>query len=354
VLAGALPLVWSVAQIGLGALRPAPQSAAPRASLAQALSGFTSALAQSDLFGWLYFVLVLVSLPRALERSRAARLVAAWLALYLVLYLASGMATGNSNWFFFLRLVPLWFGSLLLLAAAYSTLAGRALVAARVALGLLALGGLLDLRALLAAARPGALAENWTLLVRTQGYDFREYLERFLPHVRGSDEQRVAIAKHFDADARLLAPELAGALYGASGRELPQLIESWKSAWGPGWELGLSGLGLAVDPSFGHQLEQGFARIAQQPPELRAALAEALGRIALGLKYDEDKLRAAANFPAPPELRAAFLRGGGWRLYELHRLRPDRARAFLATLPPDQRAEVERGWREAAELHSLR
>lgn len=354
VLAGALPLLWSVAQIGLAALRPAPQSAAPRASFAQAFSGLTSALVGGDVFGWLYLVLVLALLPRALERSRPARLVACWLALYLVLYFASGMATANSNWFFFLRLVPLWFGSLLLLGAAWSTLSGRALLVGRIALGLLVLGGLVDLRTLLADARSGALGENARLLVRTQGYDFREYLERFLPHLPAGDAQRVAIVKHFDADAHLLAPELAGALHGASGRDLGSAVADWRSAWGPDWELGLPGLGLSVDPSFGHQLEQAFARIEAQPPEEREGLAEALGRVALGLKYDEDKLRAAAGCAAPPALRAAFLRGGGWRLYELHRLRPDRARAFLETLPAEQRADFERGWLAACELHALR
>jgi len=353
-LAGALPLFWSLAQIGLAALRPAPQTAAPRASFAQALSGFTSALTAGDSFDWLYVFAFLVALPLALARSRPARLVASWLALYLVLYFGSGMATANSNWFFFLRLVPLWFGGLLLCAAAFDSLAGRARQIGQFALALLVLGGVLDLGTLLGDARPLALAENARLLVRTQGYDFREYLERFLGHLPAGDEARVAVVKHFDADARLLAPELASALYGASQRGLPALIESWKSAWGNNWELGLPGLGLAVDPSFGHQLEQAFARIEAQPAEQREALAEALGRVALGLKYDEQKLRAAAAFPAPADLRAGFLRGGGWRLYELHRLRPDLARAFLESLPDDERVEFERGWLAACEQHTLR
>ena len=89
-----------------------------------------------------------------------------------------------------------------------------------------------------------------------------------------------------------------------------------------------------------------------RPESEREALAEGLGRIALGLQYDEAKLRAAADFPAPPALRGAFLRGLGWRLYLLHRLRPDRARAFLESLPADERPEFERGWRDACELHS--
>jgi len=353
-LVGILPLLFSMSRIGMAAVRPAPQTAAPRASLGEALSGFTSALGSGDFFDWIYVLAFSAGAAIALRCSRPARLVAAWLALFLALYFASGMATTNANWFFFLRLSPLWFGGLLLCAAAYATLQGRALRVGTAVLVVLALGGVQDLRTLLADARPGALRENWQLLVKTQGYDFREYLERFLGHLDTDDAQRVAVVKHFQADPKLLAPELASALTSPPKAELATLVESWRNAFGPGWEQGLRGFGLAVDPSFGHQLEQAFARIEAQPAEQRELLAEGLGHVALGLKYDEEKLRMAAAFPAPPDLRPAFLRGGGWRLYALHRMRPDRARAFLETLPLDQRSEFERGWREAAELHSLR
>ncbi|MBK7642705.1 MAG: hypothetical protein IPJ19_06575 [Planctomycetes bacterium] len=351
---GALPLLFALAHIGLGAIRPAPQSAAPRASFADALGGLTASLREGDFFDWLYAVAIVAGALVALWASRSARIVGAWLALFLALYFASGMATTNANWFFFLRLSPLWFGGIVLLAAGYASLAGGARKLAAGLVALLVLGGLFDLRTLLADARPSALRENWGLLVRTQGYDFREYLERFLWHLHTSDAKRIAVVKHFEADPHLLAPELASALNSPPKAELAELVERWRAGYGDGWELGLPGFGLAVDPSFGHQLEQAFARIAAQPPEEREGLAEALGRIALGLKYDEAKLREAAAFPAPPGLRAPFLRGGGWRLYLLHRMRPDRALAFLDSLPGEQRAEFGRGWREAAQLHMLR
>jgi hypothetical protein len=353
-LVGLLPLALSMREIGMAAIRPAPQSAAPRASLGDAFAGLASAVWSGDFFDWLYVLAFGASAAIALRSCRAARLVGLWLALFLVLYFASGMATANANWFFFLRLAPLWFGGLLLLAAAYATLQGPARCVGTAVLVALALGGVQDLRALLVDARPDALRENWQLLVKTQGYDCREYLERFLPHLDAPDAERVAIVKHFDADRRLLAPELASALYNPPKGELPALVARWRADWGESWELGLRGFGLVVDPSFGHQLARGFALIAEQPESQREPLAEGLGRIALGLKYDETKLREAADFPAPPELRAAFLRGGGWRLYQLYRMRPDRARAFLDTLPPEQRHEFERGWLEAVELHTLR
>ena len=352
-LAGLLPLLLTMRKIGMAALRPAPQSAAPRASLSDALSGFTSALASGDFFDWIYVIAFAAGVLLALRRVRAARLVGAWLGLFVVLYFASGMATANANWFFFLRLAPLWFGGLLLCAAAFETLAGPARRVGSALLVVLALGGLADLRALLADARPYSPRENWQLLVRTQGYDFREYLERFLPHLNTTDAVRVGIVKHFEADPRLLGPELASALYNPPKAELAALVGEWRAACGEGWELGLSGFGLVIDPSFGHQPAEAFARISAQPAEQREPLAEGFGRIALGLKYDEDKLRAAAVLDAPAELRAAFLRGVGARLYLLHRMRPDRARDFLETLPADVRPAVERGWREASALHTL-
>jgi len=353
-LAGLLPLTVAMKTSGLAALRPEVQSSAPRASLGEALAGFAAALSGGDLFDWLATLAGLAAAVIALRSCRAARLIALWLGCFLLFYLGSGMAIPNENWFFYLRLSPLWFGGLLLLSAAFATLSGAARRVGLGVLGLLVLGGILDLRTLLADARPGALRDNWRLLVHTQGYDFREYFERYLAHLDAGDEQRVANARHFRADARLLASELASALYRPPCPALPVAVEAWRVAWGTDWELGLRGFGLAVDPSYGHQLEQAFARIEAQPFEQREALAEGLGRIALGLKYDEQKLRQAAGFPAPPALRAAFLRGGGWRLYLLHRMRPDRALAFLATLPGDAAPEFERGWREACELHELR
>jgi len=352
-LVGLLPLLASLAAHGLAAIRPGPQWDRPRTSVAAALAGFRTALAGADVFDWLFVLSVAASSVIAWRASRPARLVALWLACFLGFYFVSGMAMANSTWFFFLRLAPLWFGGLLLGAAAFESLAGRARAAAQVLLALLVLGGLVDLRALLRDARPGALAENWRLLVHTQGYDCQQYLERLVGRLPGPSAERVRIARRLGADPRLLAPELASALYSAPRGELPALVEDWRSAWGADWELGLRGFGLVVDPRFGHELAQGFARIEAQPESQREALAEGLGRIALGLQYDEAKLRAAAAFPAPPALRAAFLRGGGWRLYLLDRLRPDRARAFLDTLPADARADFERGWREAFELHTL-
>lgn len=353
-LLGLVPLFASVAQIGMAALRPAPQTAAPRASLAEALAGFTSALSAGDFFDWLYALAVPLAALVALRRSRPARVVALWMALFLALYFASGLATQNYNWFFYLRLAPLWFGGLVLIAAACATLAGRARRAAEIVVALLVLGGLFDLGALLADARPGALRENWTLLVRTQGYDFDEYLPRFLGHLAPDDAARIAITRRFEAAPELLDPALACALYPPPQGELADVLERWRAARGPGFEAGLAGFGLVVDPSFGHQPAEAFARILARPPGEREALAEGFGRIALGLKFDEDKLRAAAAIDAPAELRAAFLRGVGSRLYLLHRLRPDRARAFLESLPAEVREEFARGWRTAAALHTLR
>jgi hypothetical protein len=350
---GALPLVWTLAQIGMLALKPAPQTARPRTGIADAAGDLVRAFAGAGLLGKLTTVSILVLGSIAILKRRSARLVAAWLALYLVLYLASGLATENTSWFYFLRLVPFWFGGLVLLGAGFEIAVERSKLAWGVP-AVLALLGLVDLGAMIGDGRPRALGENVRLLARTQGYDYSEYLDKFLEHLPRDDGFRVSVVKHFREDPRTLAPELARSLLGRPTRELPEVVEGWRQAWGEGWELGLTGFGVAVDPSYGHDLERGFLRIEAQAETLRPPLAESLGRIALGLKYDEEKLRAAASFPVPSDLRAAFLRGGGWRLYKLHRLRPDRARAFLETLSPDARADFERGWSEAAATYSLR
>jgi len=349
---GALPLVWSVAQIGMLAIKPAPQTARPRTGLGDALGGLAQAFVGSGALGKLSTVAFVVFGSIAVMKSRPARLVAGWLGLYLVLYLASGLATENTNWFYFLRLVPFWFGGLLLFGAGIQCAGGRWNKVAFVSQVLLLALGVLDLWNMVADARPFALGENLRLLTRTEGYDYSEYLDKFLEHLPKDDAFRVSVVKHFREDPRTLAPELASSLIGHPTRELPELVEGWRTAWGDGWELGLPGFGVAVDPSYGHDLERGFLRVEAEAGPLRPPLAESLGRIALCLKYDEEKLRAAASFPVPPELRAAYLRGGGWRLYKLHRLRPDRALAFLGTLADDARADFETGWRDAMETYA--
>ncbi len=351
---GAAPLLWSVAQIGMLAIKPAPQTARPRTGVGDAVGGLLQAFVHAGVPGKLATVAFAVFGSIALVRSRPARLLGAWLLLYLGLYLASGLATENTSWFYFLRLVPFWFGGLLLFGAGIACVGERWRKIGWFAQILLFGTGLVDLWGMVADGRPFALAADVRLLVRTQGYDYSEYLDKFLEHLPKDDALRVSVVKHFREDPRTLAPELARSLLGRPTSGLTESIDGWRRAWGEGWELGLTGFGVAVDPTYGHDLARGFQRIEEQPETIRGALAESLGRIALGLKYDEEKLRAAAEFPVPPELRAAYLRGGGWRLYKLHRLRPDRAVAFLETLPDDARAEFERGWRDAAETYTLR
>ena len=348
--AGALPLVAGLLRVGRAAVVPI-QASSPHASLAAAFGGLGSALGGARFLGWASCLAFVTGAAISVARSRPARLLAAWLGLYFAMYLASGLATENTNWFFLLRLAPLWFGGILLFGAGYQIVSERSRLAS-VALAVLAAAGVLDWTGLLAEARPGSPIENARRLVRTQGYDYGEYLDKFLKHLDGDAASKVGIVRHFREDARELAPELAGSLLGRPDADLGASIDLWHRAYGEGFELGLQGLGVAVDPSYGHQLEAGFTRIEAQPEPFRAGLAEGLGRIALGLKYDEEKLRSAAAVHVPAELRTPYLRGCGWRLYKLHRLRPDLSRAFLETLPPDACSEVERGWREATEVYS--
>lgn len=352
---GALPLVASVAAIGIAAIRPI-QAERPRTGIAEALLGLLASIPAAGIAGCATAIVATVFAARALRRCPASRIVAAWMLLFLLLYLASGLATESMSWFFYLRLAPFWFGGLLILAAGLGSFAERSKQAARasaVLVALLVAAGLVDLVSLLADGRPGTPIENARILARTKGYDYGEYLDKFLTHFEADDAAKVAVVRHFRDDPRLLAPELAGSLIGKPDRDLPHVVAEWRSAWGEGFELGLPGLGLAVDPSYGHELGRGFERILAEPADLRSGLAEGLARIALGLKYDEAKLREAAAVQVPADLRAPYLAGIGWRLRRLHRIRPDLARAFLATLPLDVRGDVERGWARAVELGTL-
>jgi hypothetical protein len=352
---GALPLVLSVAAIGIAAIRPI-QAERARTGIAEALGGLLGSIPAAGIAGCATAIAASVFAVRALRRRPASRIVAAWMVLFLLLYLASGLATESMSWFFYLRLAPFWFGGILLLAAGLGSFAERSKGAARasaVLVALLVAAGLVDLGSLIGDGRPGAPIENAGILARTKGYDYGEYLDKFLHHFETDEAAKVAVVRHFRDDPRLLAPELAGSLFGKPDRDLPRVVDAWRSAWGEGWELGLPGLGLAVDPSYGHELEHGFERIAAEPAELRPGLAEGLARIALGLKYDEAKLREATAVAVPTELRASYLEGIGWRLRRLHRIRPDLARAFLATLPESVRGDVERGWTRAVELGTL-
>jgi hypothetical protein len=352
---GALPLVLSVAAIGIAAIRPI-QASQRRTGIGSALEGLFASIPAAGFAGWATSVAAAVFAVAALRRRPASRIVGAWILLFLCLYLASGLATESMSWFFYLRLAPFWFGGILLLAAGLGVFAERSKTAARtsaVIVAVLAAAGLVDLGSMLEDARPGTPIENARILARTKGYDYGEYLDKFLHHFEADEAAKVAVVRHFRDDPRLLAPELAGSLFDKPGRDLGEVVAVWRSAWGEGFELGLPGLGLAVDPSYGHEIDRGFERIVAQPTELRPGLAEGLGRIALGLKYDEAKLREAAAVPVPADLRAPYLAGIGWRLRRLHRIRPDLARAFLATLPADVRADVERGWAGAVELGTL-
>ena len=351
---GALPLWLALGQLGLAALRPVQLDSAG-GNLADGPRGLLQAWLDFSVFDWVSVGLALLGLLCGLRRWPALRLAALYGALFLASYLLSGLASEYLYWMYFLRLSALWWLGVLGIAALHQ-LAGERGNAPRLlnlaALALVFGGNLLDFSRLAQDGRTGALGANWDVLTHTKTVEYDIYFDKLFARMPGGDAHKLLVARAFDEDERLTLPAAATAL-AAQGRPLEELLAKLQANLGPDQAAALRGLGLAVVPAFGHDLVGGFARIQALNPSLHQPLAEAAGRVALGLKFDETKLRRAIAFEAPAELRDAFLRGLGMRLYRLHRWRDDRASAFLATLNPEDREPLEAGWREARALYRI-
>lgn len=319
------------------------------------MTGILHALATNDVFDWSAIALSLVGLSFGLRQFAALRLVALWGALFTLLYLVSGLALDYAYWFFYLRLAPFWLIGVLGMAA-LNELASRwptpRRAAALVALAAVFAGNVLDFARLCQDGRTGALAANWDTLKHTKAFEYDFYFDKLFARVRGGDAHKWLVVRAFDEDPRLTLSAGAAAL-ATPDRTLEDLLPRLRSNLGEDYLLAVPGLGLALVPRYGHDLESAWPRIQAQPSELRAPLAQAAGRVALGLKFDEDKLRAALAVPVPAELRPDFLQGLGLRLYRLHRWRDDRAERFLQTLTEQDRDAVRAGWSAARESYRL-
>jgi hypothetical protein len=62
----------------------------------------------------------------------------------------------------------------------------------------------------------------------------------------------------------------------------------------------------------------------------------------------------AARVEAPADLRDPFLRGVGWRIHRMYRLRPDRAAALIDRQPEDAQAALSEGERRARSANTLK
>lgn len=308
-------------------------------------------------------VAVVSRADRASDDAAAVRgkalVVLIYMGLFLALYLASGLAVGyTGHWFFFLRFTPLWFMSIVLIAAgaqivlARSTRIARAVCSA--ALIVLLFAGVLDVVRVMDEGRPSEISSNVSTLVSTKGYYYSEYFDKFVHHFDVTDEEMIAVLLRYHDDPELLLPSINHSLFEHSPLALDEVIAISKRAYGERWLTSLKGLGPYLFASRGYNLAAELDSVVHAPQETQDVLLEAIGRTGLGLKMDENRIVKAIHAPEVPEdWRPAYLRGVGWRIHQFFRLHPERAREFIARESDADQVPLRAGFEAALAENTL-
>lgn len=365
---GAIPLWVMMGHVGLAAL------------IVQGHAGFTSGptgfdalrelglqLLELDLAAWvqtLGFGIVVAAGLFLARGSAGGSLrkkslpILAYLVVFVLILLQSGFLFPNrGHWIFWLRCSPLWFFGTLLFAACAAHLMERARPAWReialAAVTLVLVFGVAAFADLVLDAKPTTPLQNLRLLARTKGYDLQNYFDKLAHHVEGSIPERFAILLRIRDDPELVYPAAAHSIFEKAGVPLAEAVEITRASCGERWEIGLKGLGLAVAPDYGHDIPAAFDRIEARPIEERVALAEALGRVALGIQILPEKIDRQTRMRVSEHWREPFLRGGGWRVHKLHPLRDDLARDLIARQPPEAIPAMLAGYLDAQRASTL-
>ena len=367
--AGAIPLWEMMSKVGLDALFVRGRSGfteGPRGFAALREIGFD--LLAGDPAAWVqtlgYGIVIACGLLLARgEAGRALRSrslpILAYLALFFAVLLGSGFLFPNRGlWIFWLRCSPFWFFASLLFAACAAHLldragrAGRELAQAVVTLVLVF--GVVAFGSLVLAGRPGSLLQNGAIVARAKGYDLQGYFDRLAPRIEGTLPERFAVLNRIEEDPDLVMPSAAHSLFEKAGIALDEAVAITRASCGERWASGLKGLGLVVAPDYGHDVPAAFARIEARPVEERAALAEGLGRIALGIRLVPEKIDEQSRIRVPERWREPFLRGAGWRVHALHPLRDDLALELIERQPVEAVPYLLAGYFDARREATLR
>lgn len=347
---GLSPLLWLMTKVGLEAVTVRGHEVTETAGI-----GFWTSLwdmfflmRDGDASAWIIFAAyagviaagLFAGARESVAGARSKRFVLlGYLGLFVLLYLASSLAVSPKGigWFYWIRLCPLWFFAAVLFASfAVDFVAGsrRALAAVSVlAFAALLVSGLSDVIQLAREGRPGELRDNFTVLARTKGCEYTEYIDKVQKHLDGDEADKIAVLRRYDDDARLLAPAISQSLFDHSSRPLGEVIEICRKAFGDDWRSSLLGLRYFVHPGFGHDLPQAFRQIESLPEDVQQLMAEAIGRAGLGPRFRADKLQTQIDMEIDPRFREAFLRGAGWRVYQTFMLRADLAFDFIGRQP---------------------
>lgn len=296
--------------------------------------------------------------PDLLVMNRKALVVLGYLVLFVVLYLTSGLAVSvRGHWFFFLRLSAVWFMGIVLFAAVSNAWAARATPLLRTgyagAFGLLLIAGLFDFMAVMHEGRPRTMSANARLVATTKGYNYSEYLDKFVHHLDLSEEATIGVLRRYRDDPDLLWPSIDHSLFEHSKLALEEVLAISRRAYGENWIVSLKGLGPYLRTSNGYDLQAEFAAVAQAPPETQQALAEAVGRTGLGLMIFPERIEKEIQAPVPDPWRRAFLRGTGWRIHQISRLHPERALDFIGRQKAEDQVALREGFEAAVALNTL-
>jgi hypothetical protein len=391
---GAAPLWYMMSQVGMAALVVRAQGLGQGASLADGVRVLFEPLSlHGSAIDWIVLALFPLAIalglgalwraahhdgsasshelrsnaPLASPRSaldpeianRKAMILLGYCALFLFLYLTSGYAAGlYGHWFILLRISPLWVVGILIIAAASRPLSTNAFpTMCRIYAGVVAvllLSGAIDFVRVVAEGRPSEIASNARLLATTKGYNFSEYLDKFVHHFEASEDAKIAVLRRFQDEPELLLPSINHSLFEKSTLPLEDVLAISRRAYGDLWLESLKGLGPYLRASNGYDLAAEFAVIARAPADTQVALAEGAGRTGLGLKIWPERIEEEIRSPIPAQWRAAFLRGTGWRIHQINRLWPERARAFIAHESPADQAPLREGFEAALAANTLK
>jgi len=366
---GALPLWIMMGHVGLAALLVQGRegfASGPKGLEALREIGFH--LFEGDPAAWVhtlgYGIVIVAGLLLAKGRDgRALRQrslpILVYLGVFVLILVQSGYLFPNrGHWFFWLRCSPFWFFSTLLFAACAAHLIDRASPAwKQIALGAVAIVlvfAVTAFGALVLQGRTGTLLRNAELLSRAKGYDLQGYFDRLVHRLEGSIPERFAVLRRIRDDPDMVLPSAAHSLFEKSGVALPEAVAITRASCGEQWPTALKGLGLVVAPDYGHDIQAALDRIEARPLEEREPLAEALGRVALGIKILPEKIDSQSRLDIPHALREPFLRGAGWRVHALHPLREDLALELIGRQPEEAVSSMLAGYRDARRTSTLK
>lgn len=365
---GALPLWWMISHVGIEGvmLHRASHADRARTSFLQALPEIVAPILQStDPITWLQAGTFTVAMVWGWMRRRtgAHALLVGYLCVYLIGWCASGLVIPYKRevlgaWINLNRLEPPWLVVTLLAALGIDSLWSSGGVKRMLALGTCAIAVLGSTRAILElvrAGRPSAPLENASILLGARGYWYNEYYDRLETHFGANEAEKAPVMLRAQDDPALLVPDVAQALYDRPNRPIESILPEIGPIFGPHRDLALLGLGRLVHgTNWNYDVPAAFARLETFPEDMRAPLAEALGRAGLGPYFRADRLGRLLAVQPPEPWHERWWRGVGWRIHKTFRLRPDLAREQLAALPERDRGPATRGYEQALALDRIR